>query len=129
MDKALKFVKSISEEELNFISLSDYGNDSERHKEALKKLIFEQDCVVSDEQFWYPYEVVELARWECKTGHEREFAICNIIIALSIIAGEDTSNDVCYMIDNNAQEYDKLPVDIKELVLNILTRANGVAKC
>jgi hypothetical protein len=125
MNQALKFVKGITSDELKFISMADYGQDSERHLEALKKLIFEQNCIVDHEQSWFPYEVVELTRWSCKEGHEREFAICNIIIALSIIAGADGSNEPTYMLDTIAPEYDKLPDLLRELVVNLLVEADG----
>lgn len=71
MNQALEFVKGITTEELKFISMADYGQDSDRHLETLKTLIFEQDCIVTQDQNWYPYEVVELTRWRCEEGHER----------------------------------------------------------
>ncbi|BFM06930.1 hypothetical protein [Halioxenophilus aromaticivorans] len=123
MNQALEYAKSINLEEIKFISMADYGQDSTQHLESLKKLIFEQDCVVNGDQYWFPYEVVELARWNCKDGHEKEFAICNIIIALSIIAGADSSNDPTYMIDTNASEYDKLTEPVRDLVLGVLIKA------
>ena len=124
MSRSLDIAKSVTEGELEYISKADYGQDSGIHKEALRKLIFEQHCIVNDDQYWFPYEVVELTRWRCKEGHEREFAICNIIIALSILAGTDLSNDPSDMIDTIAPEYDKLPEELRETVINILIQAN-----
>jgi hypothetical protein len=129
MKQALEIAKSITEEEMEFISKADYGNESRRHKEALRELIFSQDCLVNSEQSWYPYEVVELTRWECKEGHEREFAICNIIIALSIIAGKDSSNDPEYMMETISSEYDKLPNDLRDIVLSLLIEAEERCQC
>ena len=122
---ALEFVQSIKDEELEFISLADHGQDTKKHKAALRILIFEQNCIINAEQHWYPYEVVELTRWSCKEGHEREFAICNIIISLSIKNGMDRSNDPNEMLNQLATEYDKLPEDIKMIVLNSLIDASG----
>jgi len=127
MNQALIFTKSIAPEELKFISEADYGQDSEQHLQALEKLIFEQDCVVNQKQYWFPYEVVELCCWRCKEGHEREFAICNIIMALSIIAGADGSNNPKHLLDTIGPEYDKLPVPLRELVVNLLIEASD--KC
>ena len=124
MEVALAFTKSITEDELNYISQADRGEDIEIHKAALKELIFEQECIVKKDQYWYPYECVELTRWNCEQGHEREFSICNIIIAISTISGADVTNDPDYMLDTIADEYDKLPTNLRELVLNCLASAS-----
>ncbi len=120
----LEFVKSITEDEINFIANADYGEDADLHSKALRELIFKNDCILSDDQIWYPYECVELVRWECKEGHMREFAFCNIIIAISIISGADNTNDPEYMLNTITHEYDKLPEDLRELVLSMLIRAS-----
>ena len=129
MEEALKLAKSITPNEIDFISMADYGNGSVQHKEALQKLIFDQDCVVTEDLPWRPYEVIELMRWSCKEGHEREFAICNIIIALSVIAGTDLRNEPQYMLDAIAPEYDKLPDNLREFVVNILIKADEKWQC
>ena len=128
MKTELEIVKGITEGELEYISNADYGLDAKKHKEALKTLIHVQNCVIQDSQYWFPYEVVELTRWFCKEGHEREFAMCNIIIALSIIAGADGDNDPRYMLEEIAPEYEKLPASLKEPVLNILRQAENTLK-
>lgn len=117
---AIEFIKTISEEELDFIAKSDYGQEVERHKTALKKLIFEQNGVVQQEQFWYPYEVVELCKNVCQKGHTREFLICHMIIAISIIEGSDGSNEpesMMYNIPNGNQLSDKEFEFITELLM------------
>ena len=126
MQTPLDFAKSITDDEIDFISRND-GTDEDDvaiHKCALRSLIFEQDCNVNlSIQYWHPYECVELGRWSCQKGHEREFAICNIIIGISIISGADYSNDPNYMLEKIAGEYDKLPNQIRQLVLDTLLRA------
>ena len=128
MKQALEFAKSISEAEIEFISQADYDQETEKHKEALRKLIFEQDCVITSEQSWHPYEVVELTKNQCKNGHEREFAICNVIIGISIIAGTDITNDSQDMLESISSEYDKLDKNTKELVINLLVEADEQKK-
>jgi hypothetical protein len=123
MEQAISLIKSISESELDFISRADYGQEYLRHKEALNKVIFEQNGIIKSDQYWFPYEVIELSRWSCKLGHEREFAICNVIIALSILGGTDGSNSIEYMLETLSSEYEILPVELKEVVINILIRA------
>ena len=124
MEQALNLIRSISESELEFISKADYGQEFLRHKEALKKLIFEQNGIVNADQYWFPYEVIELSRWSCKEGHEREFAISNVIIALSILGGADGSNSVEYMFEQLSNEYESLSSELKEIVTGILFLAN-----
>ncbi|MBC3875820.1 hypothetical protein [Undibacterium flavidum] len=120
MKQALTLIKSISESELEFISKADYGDEYLRHKEALKKLIFEQNGIVNADQLWFPYEVVELSRWSCKEDHEREFAISNVIIALSILGGADTTNSTEYMFDQLSHAYERLPLELRNIVVDIL---------
>lgn len=124
MEQAINLIRSISESELEFISKADYGQEHLRHKESLKKLIFEQNGVANADQYWFPYEVIELSRWSCEKGHEREFAICNVIIALSILGGADSSNSVEYMFGQLSNEYESLPIELKEVVTDILFLAN-----
>ncbi len=124
MEQALNLIRSISESELEFISKADYGQEFLRHKKALKKLIFEQNGIVNADQYWFPYEVIELSRWSCKEGHEREFAISNVIIALSILADADGSNSVEYMFEQLSNEYESLSSELKEIVTGILFLAN-----
>ena len=124
MQQAINLIKSISESELDFISNADYGQECLRHKEALKKLIFEQNGVINSDQYWFPYEVVELSRWSCKKGHEREFAISNVIIALSVLGGADGSNSIEFMFEQLSNEYEGLASELKKVVTDILSLAN-----
>lgn len=122
-EKYIRFIKSITENEIKFIAGSDNGADIDKHENELKKLIFDQNGVLNSNQYWYPYEVVELCRWSCKKGHEKEFVICNIIICLSIIAGTDRTNDPEYMKDILQKEYVKLDKSNYDLISNILMDA------
>ena len=123
MEKALQLIRSISESEIDFICHADYGQDVLTHKIALKKLIFDNQCVVTDDQYWYPWEVVELARWELKDGHEREFAICNAMIAIAILNGSDQNNTIEYMLETLSSEYNKLSIELKQIVTDVLFTA------
>jgi hypothetical protein len=125
MEKALQLIKSISDSEIDFICHADYGHDVSVHKIALRKLIFENHCVVGRDEYWYPWEVVELARWELKEGHEREFAICNALIAVAVINGSDRNNSIDYMLETLSIEYDKLPTELKQIVTEVLFSAHG----
>ncbi len=122
MQTPLDFAKSITDAEIDFISEAE-GDEVEIHKAALRSLIFDQDCVVKKDQYWHPYECVELRHWFCWQGHEREFAICNVIIAISIASGADLNNEPDSMLETISGEYDKLPNSLRELVLSALSKA------
>ena len=112
-----KLIFSITENELRFIAHADRAQDIEKHYLALKHLIFEKQGIYSQELYWYPYEVVELSRWGLKKGHEREFTIANCIIAQSIIAGTDGSNDTDFMLAQLMPSYVELPDELSKLVI------------
>ena len=124
MNKILSFIESVSEAELDYIAAADYGRDIDQHKKSLKDLIFIQNGILQKGQYWYPYEVVELNRWSCKEGHEREFAICHLLIALSIMAGTDISNSASHMLETLQHEYQKLPKELYELVVGAMSEAS-----
>lgn len=65
-EKYIKFIKSITENEIKFIAGRDYGADADKHEKEIKRLIFDQNGVLDSKQYWYPYEVVELCRWSCE---------------------------------------------------------------
>ena len=74
----IKFIKSISEDELRFIAGLDYGCDEDKHYSSLKKLIFSQECIGIEDQYWYPFEVVELGshwlqKWKYLDIHFDQF--------------------------------------------------------
>lgn len=119
-----KLIFSITEDELRFIAHADRAQDIEKHYLALKHLIFEKQGIYSQELYWYPYEVVELTRWGLEKGHEREFAISNCIIAQSIIAGTDGSNDTDFMLAQLMPSYVELPDQLSKLVIEHVLFAN-----
>lgn len=128
MPSALEFAQSITDDEIDYISTFDRDQDIDIHKSSLRTLIFDQNCVISDDQFWYPFECVEMTRWRCDQGHEREFTICHIIIFLSTIAGTCVTHDPDDMMITHASEYDKLSKPLRELVLNCLHEASKIYK-
>jgi len=110
-------IYSITESELRLIAEADHAQDIEKHYQALKYLIFENRGIYTQELYWYPYEVIELSRWGLKKGHEREFAISNCIIAQSVIAGADISNDPNFMLSELMPSYIELPAELSKYVI------------
>ncbi|MCP4325329.1 MAG: hypothetical protein GY787_26485 [Alteromonadales bacterium] len=108
----IEFIQSISENELEFIAGLDYGQESERHYAALKEVIFNQSCKVTDKQCWFPLEVIELGSYSLQQGHEKEFTICTLLVLLN------NPEDVNYNFENGASNYDLLPNKFKKLILD-----------
>ncbi|WP_237468188.1 hypothetical protein [Vibrio stylophorae] len=120
----IEFIKSITEAEMHFISHLDYGCDSDKHYEELQKVIFEQNGITSDEQFWYPYEVIELGSYDLQDGHEREFAICVLLVIHNVVNGTDPSNDLESKFNGQAQALDRLPEQLRSIILSAYVEAN-----
>jgi len=114
----IKFIQSITDKELKYISERDYGSDAEKHLEALRSVIFKQNGLITEDQCWYPYEVVELGSNALHEGHEREFVICTLLIILNVKNGTDLVNDLDHKFESFSYEYDRLPKELSELVLN-----------
>lgn len=68
LQPCLTLAKSITDDEINYICKAE-GNEIEIHEAALRTLIFDQNCVPNNQQYWHPYECVELNRFFCKPGH------------------------------------------------------------
>ncbi len=116
---------AVSESELAFISSLDYGQDTQRHLEALHTVFFGQGGIVKSDQRWFPYEVIELGSNALTPGREREFAICTLLVLANVAAGVDTSTDVQAKFEDRASDYDRLPPDLREEILNAYQRAEG----
>jgi hypothetical protein len=84
------FVLTASEQELWFIAGLDYGQSQEEHFQALKELIFQRNGTFLPTNSWFPYEVIELGANTAQVGHEREFAICSLLVIHGVVSGFDT---------------------------------------
>ena len=87
-------ISSITEDELAFIGALNYGQQSDQHLVALRRLIFEQGGIPTAGQIWFPYEVIELGAHHLQPGHEREFAICTLLVIGAVEVGFDSSTDL-----------------------------------
>jgi hypothetical protein len=109
---------SVSEDELTSIASLDYGQSVHEHMKALRTLIFEQRGELREGQQWYPYEVVELGSHVLTPGHEREFAICTLLVLAAVACGVDNSTDVYTKFQDRADDYDRLPATLRQEVLD-----------
>jgi len=110
-------LKTATESELEYISGLDYGQNAGAHLAALKAVIFDQAGKLTDDQRWFPYEVIELGSNVLASGHEREFFFCTMLVLQAARNGYDTSVDLLDKLANRATEYDQLPVLLRDQVL------------
>lgn len=110
-------IKAATESELRYIASLDYDQDSERHLDALRSLIFEQEGNLLADQYWYPHEVIALGSHHLVDGHEREFFFCTMLLLQAIANGYDTSVDLGDKLSDRAKDYDRLPAALRDEVL------------
>lgn len=113
----LSLADSLTEAQLRFIATRDYGIDEEKHLTALRELLGPQRCRLGSEQFWYPYEVVELCAHDLTPGHECEFTLCTLLVLDAVHAGVDTASDPRMKFENCAASYDALPSSMRDAIL------------
>jgi len=110
-------LESLTEEERDFIAALDYGNDADQHRSALDDVIADGGIVDFElKGYWYPYEVIELGKNWLQSGHEREYAACLGIVLKNMERGADQSNDVEWIIENEADSISQLPADLNAMI-------------
>lgn len=112
----MDLVQTITANELSFIAGLDYSQDRERHEEALRLVIAHQGGQFNDGQHWFPYEVVELGAHHLQVGHEREFAICTLLVIRAVTAGFDKATDLAEKKVAMESQYRMLPAALRELI-------------
>ena len=122
-------LQSLTNDEREFIAGLDYGNDAEQHRYALDKVIASSGIVDFESHgYWYPYEVIELGKKWLQEGHEREYAACLGIVLKNIETGNDQSNDLEWIIENQADSISQLPSELRDMITeltdNIIKNAN-----
>ncbi len=116
---------ALSDEELAFIGSLDHGQGTEQHLAALLSVLSESAGIVGDGQHWYPYEVIELGANWLQVGHEREFALCTLLVIENVAAGTDTSTDLVAKLADRAPDYDRLPAHLRDLILIAYEKVKG----
>jgi hypothetical protein len=118
-------VKSVTESELRYIASLDYDQESGRHLEALRSLIFEQGGDLLEGQYWFPHEVISLGSNHLFEGHEREFFFCTMLLLQAVANGFDTSIDLSDKLNDRAADYDMLPANLRDEVLRAYQSAGA----
>lgn len=109
-------VQTISEDEFRFIAGLDYGQDEECHQAALRSVIEVQGGRFNEDQYWFPYEVVELGANHLQPGHEREFVICTLLVIRAVIGGFDKATDLAEKRSAMDWQYRHLPADLQAAI-------------
>jgi hypothetical protein len=116
-------IDSLSEDELRFIASADYGEETDIHLLELRKLIRDQRGILSKDQLWHPYEVIELRANALVRGHERVFAACTLIVIRAVASGYDRATVLDWKLSQHAADYDLLPLELRDLVLDAYVTA------
>jgi hypothetical protein len=117
-----QLLNSLSNDELQFIAAADYGEEQEAHLAALRNVVSAQGHL-SEEQYWYPYEVIELRAHALEPGHEREFAACTLLVIQAVVDGYDSATPLGQKLADRAQDYDRLPSELRDMVLDAYQQA------
>lgn len=119
----MDLLSTVSDDELAFIAGLDYGQHVERHLAALREVIFSQGGVLRRDQYWYPYEVIELGAHHLEPGHEREFAICTLLVVRAVVAGCDTSTNLSDKLARHSSDYTELPEELRTAIFEAFALA------
>ena len=116
-------LKSLTNNERDFIAQLDYRQDSDQHRSALDDVI-SADGLVDFEAMgcWCPYEVIELGKNWLQEGHEREYAACLGVVLLNIERGTDTTNELEWIIENQSDAISQLPSELKTMITEFADR-------
>jgi hypothetical protein len=112
----VEFLKSLEPEELRFIASRDYGEDVDTCLASLRSVAGAEGRFQED-QYWHPYEVVELGALGLVPGHQREFVACTLLVIAAVASGFDAYIDLAAKFADRAEDYDKLDPALRESVL------------
>ncbi|WP_303636828.1 MULTISPECIES: hypothetical protein [Stenotrophomonas] len=119
----LSLALSASPGELAWIAaLCDAGDDAPRHLQQLQALQ-QQGGRFSDEQEWYPFEVIERGATRLHLGHEREFVICVLLWLQALAQGRASILDPRLHQDDRAVDIEALPDALRDTVLDAFIAA------
>lgn len=120
--KLANLLQSLVPDELRFIAAADYGVDTGQHLQALQRVIA-QGGQLQQDQYWHPYEVIELRSHAWETGHEREFVACTLLVLAAVASGYDRSTDLALKFESRSEDYDRLQPAYREAILSAYAAA------
>lgn len=111
-----ELLESLTDDERNFISGLDHGDDRAEHREQLDIVITNKGSIDVEDQLWYPYSVIEMGKNVLHQGHEREFAACVGIVLHNVLEGSDKMNNVAQIIAMFSHQIASLPEDLRNMI-------------
>ncbi|NIB45233.1 hypothetical protein HBA55_37020 [Pseudomaricurvus alkylphenolicus] len=112
----IDFIQSVTEKEILYIANRDYGDSADEYRDLLKKVIFNQSCIMTLEQHYSPGEVIALCSSYPEYGHEREFCICLLLYIIN--RGVFGANNLAAQLEANESLYRSLPEKYSTLVFD-----------
>ncbi|MBD3679164.1 MAG: hypothetical protein HUJ27_12300 [Rhodobacteraceae bacterium] len=106
--------RELKEPTLTSVAKADYGMDWEEHRSALLEVLFEQDCLFTEDQSWTPSEVVELV------AHVRSspgFVPCTSILLVNALVQGDHVDWFPFRWEGHAPDYRALPPRVRGPIL------------
>jgi hypothetical protein len=99
---------------LKSIAASNYGDKIEKHLEALNNVLSREDCRFSEDEYWYPSEVVELVAHVRRT---QGFVQCTALLLANALPTNDAMGWFEFRWERLAIEYNKLPHSVRPPIL------------
>lgn len=96
------------------VAAADHGCDIEKHLEALENVLAAENCTFSNDEYWYPSEVVELA------SHVRDspgFVPCTALLLANAVQGKNDLGWFEFRWSNLAADYNALPDSVRAPIL------------
>ena len=114
-------IATMTDAELRHIAARDYGCDADAHLAALRRVLFDQRGEFVEGDNWFPYEVVQLCAHHLELGHEREFALCTLLVIRAVAQEFDRATSLELKFDDQAASYQALPPDLRDAILVALS--------
>jgi hypothetical protein len=112
----IEFIQSITDKEIRYIANSDYGDSADIYYDLVKKVIFNQSCIMTLDQHYSPGEVIALCSYYPEKGHEREFCICRLLYIIN--RGVFGANDLAAQLAENECLYRSMSEYYSELIFS-----------
>jgi len=96
------------------VAAADYGDEIEKHLEALENVLAAENCQFLKDEVWYPGEVVELV----SLGRNAPgFVPCTALLLANAIQGRDNVGWFEFRWSNLAADYNALPNSVRTPIL------------
>ncbi|MEM8595244.1 MAG: hypothetical protein AAGF76_02085 [Pseudomonadota bacterium] len=113
--RLVPLARSMTHNQRRSIAALDYGKDIERHLAALDAVLSRPDCIMTDEETWYPSEVVELVT---HSPDEDGFEAATALLLIQSVSGRDTVNHAGFRWGRNHHVYKSMEAPWRRPILD-----------